>query len=122
MKTITFAGIEGTIISQSPHGNFVCVSLADHLTVCGTYSNKFKWEDSPESESGFNSFIVYLGVNSNAEVENWLNLITEYGGYCKPDESEARPAKRVTAYPLEIKVRGLTPEAVVKLAQGGCDE
>jgi hypothetical protein len=122
MKTLNFAGMAGTIVSQSPHGNFVCLSLADHLTVCGTYSNKFKWEDSPESESGFNSFIVYLGLSSASEVNQWLDTITEYGGYCKPDESEPRPAKRVEAYPLEIKVRGLTPDAVIKLAKGGCDE
>ncbi|MDB9513921.1 hypothetical protein PN499_22225 [Kamptonema animale CS-326] len=115
---ITFAGIKGRIKKTSPHGNFLVVELSDRITICGTFSNQFLWEESPEIESGFESFITYIGLESDSEVENWRQLAIELGGYFKTDdEAIPRSAKRVDAFPLEIKVRGLSADAVLELVE-----
>ena len=117
MNTLSFAGQSALVQSVSPHGNFVVLQLNERLTVCGTFSNTFDWEEAPDVDSGFVSFILYLGLTSLAELQDWLPAITSAGGYCKPNEDQPRPAKRVQAFPYELKVRGLTPQAVVQLAQ-----
>jgi hypothetical protein len=117
MNTLSFAGQPVVVQSVSPHGNYVVLQLNERLTVCGTFFNTFHWEESPDADSGFVSFILYLGLASTTELEHWLPAITEAGGYCKPNEDQPRPAKRVQAFPYELKVRGLTPQAVVQLAQ-----
>ena len=115
---ITFAGIEGKIKKTSPHGNFLVVELSDRITIVGTFSNQWKWEESQEIESGFESFITYIGLESESVVSKWRKLAIALGGYFKYDDEDIpRMAKRVDTFPLEIKVRGLSADAVLELLQ-----
>ena len=34
-----FSGIEGTVLSTSPHGNYIVMQLHSKVVICGTYSN-----------------------------------------------------------------------------------
>jgi len=72
MNRINFAGIEGEVKSVSPHGNYTVVKLSDRITIVGTFSNRFHWEESPDS--GFKSFITYIGLKSYSEYQNLANL------------------------------------------------
>jgi hypothetical protein len=114
METINFAGIEGEIIESSPHSNYLVVELNDRITIVGTFSNQFLWEEMPDISSGFISFITYIGVRSIAEAEAVTEVILENGGYFHPKEQQPRRSKRVKAFPLELKIRGLTTEFVAE--------
>lgn len=114
METINFAGIKSQIVQSSPHGNYLVVKLSDRITICGTYSNQFAWEESEDESSGFISFITYIGLRSG-EAETWLKRAVLHGGYFQREEDIPRKSKRVKSFPLEIKVRGLSPQSVVEL-------
>lgn len=114
MKTITFAGIKGKVIQSSPHRNYLVVELNDRTTIVGTFSNQFNWEEMPDVSSGFKSFITYIGIRSTAEAEAVMECVTENGGYFYPKEQEPRRSKRVKAFALELKIRGLTTEFVAE--------
>lgn len=115
MNTLVFAGIQGEIMETSPNGNYVTVKLSERVTIIGTFSNEYNWEEIPEADSGFISFITYIGTTGKF---NELNVIYQFiednGGYFRHRDHLPRPAKRVD-YPQEIKVRGLTPEVVIEL-------
>ena len=117
METINFCGIKGQVIQSSPHGNYVVVKLSDRITIVGTYSNQFKWEESEDQSSGFTSFITYIGLRSQQEAETWLKRVVLLSGYFQGEEDIPRKSKRVKAFPLEIKVRGLSASSVVELIQ-----
>lgn len=113
---ITFNGIKGQIIEKSPHGNYLVVELTNEVTICGTFSNIWNWEENPEIESGFISFITYIGVDSTSNLEEIYDLISKLGGYFKENEETARASKRNRYYPLELKVRGIKSQDINKLA------
>lgn len=114
MNTIIFAGIEGEIIESSPHNNYLVVKLSDRITICGTFSNIWNWQEMPDITSGFESFITYVGVRSLSETNEIKEILKEGGGYFHSKEKEPRRSKRVKSFLLEIKVRGLSPEFVVE--------
>ncbi|MFP4336402.1 MAG: hypothetical protein ACLFQP_00590 [Halothece sp.] len=117
METITFSGIEGQVIKTSPHGNYVVVKLSDRITICGTFTNQFKWEKHWEKRSGFVSFITYIGLTSPEEAEHFINWVLDNGGHFKYDEDTPRESKWVKEFPFEIKVRGLSAKSVTKLVK-----
>ncbi|MDQ2096757.1 MAG: hypothetical protein QQW96_03820 [Tychonema bourrellyi B0820] len=114
MKNITFAGIQGKVIESSPHGNYLVVRLNDRITICGTFTNIWNWEEMSDISSGFESFITYIGVRSNMEAEAVRECVAEMGGYFRQNEEEPRRSKRVKAFPLELKIRGLTNDFVAE--------
>jgi hypothetical protein len=116
VETINFAGIEGEVIESSAHGNYVVVRLSDRITVIGTFSNEFNWQEAPDASSGFESFITYIGVRSPLEATQYVNVTANEGGYFHKNETLPRSSKRVTAFPLELKVRGLNADFVTRLA------
>jgi hypothetical protein len=112
-----FAGRKCGIIEQSPHGNFVVIELTKRVTVVGTFSNQFCWEESPDDDSGFVSFITYIGVRSKEEaekVETLLELVSSTVSFKNPGD-EFRKAKRNQNFPCEMKVRGLTVNSINNL-------
>jgi hypothetical protein len=113
MKNITFAGIQGQILESSPHSNYLVVKLSDRITIVGTFSNIWDWDISEDEESGFESFITYVGVRSRNEADRIKPFLQQNCGYFGRNDSEPRKAKRVKAYPLELKVRGLEAEFVM---------
>ena len=115
MNTINFAGVEGKVVQSSPHGNYVTVSLSDRITIVGTYSNKFNWEENSDQSSGFTGFITYIGLKSPQELSKFRDWIIDNNGYFDRDDGTPRKSKRVRRFPLEIKVRGLLAESVVEL-------
>ncbi|MFB2970379.1 hypothetical protein ACE1CD_15505 [Aerosakkonema sp. BLCC-F183] len=115
METINFAGIKGKVIQSSPHGNYLVVSLSDRISITGTFSNQFNWEESEDETSGFLSFITYIGLRSQHEAETWLKRAVIRGGYFQGEEDIPRKSKRVKSFPFEIKVRGLSPQSVLEL-------
>ncbi|MEG3842616.1 hypothetical protein [Microcoleus sp. herbarium14] len=117
MKTITFVGIKGKVIESSPHKNYLVVELNDRITIIGTFTNIWNWEEMPDASSGFESFITYIGVRSLAEAEAVREVILENSGYFHPKEQEPRRSKRVKAFPLELKIRGLTTEFVAEFVE-----
>ena len=117
METINFAGIKGQVVQSSPHGNYVVVKLSDRISITGTYSNQFQWQESEDESSGFVSFITYIGLRSQHEAETWLNRVVALNGYFQNEEDIPRKSKRVKTFPLEIKVRGLSPQSVVLLSK-----
>jgi hypothetical protein len=114
-QKINFAGIEGKVVEVSPHGSFVVVELSDRITIVGTTNNQFNWEEMPDISSGFESFITYIGLRSKSGAEKVKEIVGQVGGYTYAKESEARKAKRVRHFPLEIKIRGLSPEFVAEV-------
>lgn len=112
-NSIKFAGISGKILKSSPHGNFQVVQLSKRVIICGTFSNKFNWSEIPEHQSGFESFITYIGCKSKTEYPKLKNIIQTLDGHCE----ELRQAKRSLDFPLEFKVRELTPESVKRLVK-----
>ena len=112
MEKINFAGIEGQIVETSPHNSYVVVRLSDRITIVGTTNNQFNWQEMPDASSGFESFITYIGIRSKAGAAQAQEIVAQVGGYSYKSESEPRKSKRVKDFPLEIKIRGLTPEFV----------
>ena len=115
MEKINFAGIEGEVIETSPHGSYVVVRLSDRITIVGTTNNQFNWQEMPDAASGFESFVTYIGVRSSSGGEQVKEIVAQVGGYTYKKEAEARNSKRVSAFPLEVKIRGLTPEFVAEV-------
>lgn len=115
MNEINFAGIKGKIIESSPHSNYLVVQLSNRISIVGTKSNMWNWIESPEIESGFISFLVYVGFNTNNIQQKYLNLISSMGGYCR-DGEDKRKKKRVQGkFRFEMKIRGLNPNNVLDL-------
>ncbi|MBD2499863.1 hypothetical protein [Anabaena azotica] len=119
MNKINFAGIECQVLQSSPHGNYIVVKLSKRIVICGTYSNQFNWDESPDLDSGFTSFITYIGLRNELEFPRFRDLAIAHNGYFDRDDGSPRKAKRVIEFPLEIKVRGLLPESVVELVKLG---
>ncbi len=117
METINFAGIEGEIIESSPHNNYLVVKLSDRITICGTFSNQFNWQEMPDASSGFESFITYIGIRTIASAEKVKEIVNGVGGYFYFKEQQPRRSKRVKAFLLELKVRGLTADFVAELVR-----
>ena len=117
MNKINFAGIEGEVKESSPHGNYLVVKLSDRIYICGTFSNQFCWQESTDASSGFASFITYIGVENKQKADEFVQWAIANDGYFNHNDGDARPAKRIEAFPLEIKVRGLSPKSVVELAK-----
>jgi hypothetical protein len=115
MNKMKFSGIEGTVLSTSPHGNYIVMQLHSRVVICGTYSNKFNWTESTDESSGFISFITYIGLKSQVEFPRFRDWVIANNGYFEGDDATPRKAKRVPRFPLEIEVRGLLPESVVDL-------
>jgi hypothetical protein len=118
MNTITFAGIEGTVTEVSEHGNYLVVQLSDRVAIIGTFSNIWNWSEINEIQSGFQSFITYIGLN-NSELLQVQNLIAIHGGYFRSGEESPRPVKRIknSDRALELKVRDLSVDSVVELVK-----
>ena len=114
METIIFAGIEGQVLESSPHGNYLVVKLTDRITICGTFSNIWDWEEI-ENDSGFESFITYIGLENVGEAAEVIANIVEFGGYFHRNEEQPRKAKRVPEYAFEIKARGLSIKYLKKI-------
>ena len=114
METIIFAGIKGKVTAISPHGSYFIVELSNQVVIVGTYNNKFNWDEAVDNESGFDSFITYIGVRTIAEAEKVKEIVSGVGGYFYAKEQEPRRSKRVKAFPLELKIRGLTAEFVAE--------
>ena len=113
---INFIGINGEVIESSEHGNYLVVKLSSRISITGTFSNIWQWEESHEEESGFISFLTYIGFNNENVRNKYLDLITEMGGYFKDEKEEKRGRKRVQGrFNYEMKVRGLSPDNVLKL-------
>lgn len=119
MNKINFAGLEGQVLQSSPHGNYLVVKLSKRITVVGTFSNQFKWQESPDIDSGFTSFITYIGLRNELEFTRFRDFVSDSDGYFDKDDGSPRKAKRVIDFPFEIKVRGLLPESVVELVKLG---
>jgi len=130
MNTILFAGIEGQVLESSPHGSFLVVKLSDRITICGVIEGKnmFDWQESPDEDSGFESFITYIGVRSQSDADRIKPFFQQNGGYFGKDGFEVRKAKRIKSrseagrkpsYPFELKVRGLEAEFVVDCINEG---
>jgi len=113
MATLTFAGIEGQILETSPNGNYVTLQLSDRVSIVGTFSNDYNWDEVYESDSGFLAFITYIGTDGS-DTHSLFDFIAKNGGYFRKGEENPRPSKW-TDFPKEIKVRGLQPQAVVDL-------
>ena len=113
METLTFAGINGQVLESSPNGNYVTLQLSDRVTIVGTYSNEYGWDEMPDDDSGFCAFITYIGTDGS-DVKGLFQWVRDHQGYYHQREACTRPSKR-TNYPLEIKVRGLKPSAVIEL-------
>jgi hypothetical protein len=116
METINFAGKECEVLKSSPHGNYLVVKVSDRITVIGTYSNQFSWDFSPDRDSGFESFITYIGVSSIPEATEIKSIVKKAGGYFQGNEDQPRKSKRVVGSPLELKVRGLNADFVSYMA------
>ncbi|MDB9458942.1 hypothetical protein PN473_11080 [Dolichospermum circinale CS-545/17] len=120
---INFAGINGKVITSSPRGNYLVVRLSDseallqavRITITGTYSNQFNWEENNEFESGFKSFLTYIGIKNDNELDKYHQWIEENNGYFHHKDEVFRVSKRIKGFPYEIKVRGLSVESVVDL-------
>lgn len=115
MQTITFGGIEGRVLQSSPHGNYLVVSLSDRIAICGTFSNQWDWEESPDVSSGFVSFITYIGIRNTKEKNKYIQWVAANNGYFAYNEDSPRRSQRCKRFPLEIKVRGLSAESVFEL-------
>lgn len=119
-NTLTFAGKVCEVLKSSPHGNFVVLKLNDRVSVVGTYSNKFKWEQSQDLDSGFESFIMYIGMSiadiQSGECDTIVGYLQQQNAdFQEPDSDRPRQSKRVfdkQTYPLELKVRGLGVEVI----------
>ncbi|MCC3459800.1 MAG: hypothetical protein EAZ73_09135 [Oscillatoriales cyanobacterium] len=116
METILFAGIEGQVLQSSQHGSFLVVKLSNQITICGAVNNIWDWNEAPDRDSGFESFITYVGVSSIAEATEIKTILKKAGGYFQGNEEEPRKSKRVVGSPMELKVRGLNADFVSYMA------
>jgi len=107
---ITFAGIQGKVLSISPHGSYLTVELSKRIIIVGAINNKFHWKENPEQQSGFVSFITYIGFNQ-PEFYALSEQIHFYGGYI----AEFRNSKRNQHFPQEFKVKDLSVNSVLEL-------
>ncbi|MBN3961756.1 hypothetical protein [Nostoc sp. NMS8] len=119
MNKIKFSGIECQVLESSPHGNYILIKLSKRIAICGTYSNQFNWEESPDLDSGFTSFITYIGLRNELEFPRFRDLAIAHNGYFDKDDGKPRKAKRVPGFLLEIKIRGFQPESIVELVKLG---
>jgi hypothetical protein len=110
MNTITFAGIKGKVLKSSPHGNYLTVELCDRITICGSFSNQWNWSETPDSDSGFTSFIAYIGFNQ-PELAAISDQIQFYGGHIQ----DSRDSKRNQHFPFEFKVKELSISSLLNL-------
>ncbi len=110
MNTITFAGIPGKLIKSSPHGNYLIIELSDRITICGTRSNKWNWSETPDADSGFTSFITYVGATTE-EQSCLSDQIQFYGGHIQ----DFRNSQRNQHFPLEFKVKELSVDSFLNL-------
>ena len=115
MNTITFAGINGQVIESSEHGNYLVIKLSLRISICGTFSNIWQWQESPESESGFKSFVTYIGFNNDRIQQKYLELIDEIGGSVRSYEDKREKMRVTGKFRYEMKVRGLTVDNVLDL-------
>lgn len=119
-NTLKFAGKVCEVLKTSPHGNYVVLKLTDRVSIVGTYSNKFKWEQSQDLDSGFESFIAYIGMTladlESGECDTIVGYLQQNNAdFQEPDSDRPRQSKRVydkQTYPLELKVRGLGAEVI----------
>ncbi len=111
-STITFAGIQGKILKTSPHCNYLVVELSKRIVIVGTFSNKFGWSENSEEQSGFVSFITYIGAKSEEEFA-LREQITFYDGHIE----SFRQSKRNQHFPMEFKVKELSVNAVLELIE-----
>ncbi|MEG4286404.1 hypothetical protein QUB68_25055 [Microcoleus sp. A006_D1] len=119
MSKIIFAGIQGQVLESSPNGSFLVVKLSDRITICGAVVNKFDWDIAPDEDSGFESFITYIGVRSQIDADRIKPLLQQNGAYFGKDGSDPRKSKRCRSYPFELKVRGLEADFVVDCINEG---
>lgn len=123
IKNITFAGIKGEIIECSPHSSFLVVKLSERITICGVINgrNIWNWDIAEDEDSGFESFITYIGVRSQTEAYRIIPFFQQNGGYFGngKDSSKPRKSKRCRSYPLELKIRGLEAKFVVDCLNEG---
>lgn len=117
MQTIKFGGIEGQVVSSSEHGNYLVLNLSDRVVVCGTYSNQWEWEESPDEDSGFKSFITYIGIKREEERDKYINRLAANHVNFVDKEDTLRRSRRCKKFPLELKIRGLSASSVVSLVQ-----
>ena len=110
MNTITFAGIKGKVLKSSPHGNYCIVELCDRITICGSFSNQWNWSETPDSDSGFTSFIAYIGFTTE-EQSSLSDQIQFYGGHIQ----DSRDSKRNQHFPFEFKVKELSISSLLNL-------
>ena len=113
METINFCGTIGIVKDKSPHGNYLVVELSDRVSIVGTFNNAFQWEESRDKDSGFISFITYIGYNNSDDLELIKELVCEDNGYFKKGEDKLRKAKRVRGCLYELKVRGFSPKNAI---------
>lgn len=119
-QTVTFAGKTCEVLKTSAHGNYLVLKVTDRVSVVGTYSNKFNWEESPDLDSGFQSFILYIGMTiadiQSGECDTIVGYLQQNNAdFQEPDSDRPRQSKRVfdkKTYPLELKVRGLGVEVL----------
>ncbi len=111
MNNLQFNGHKGQIIQSSPHNNYLVISLTKRIVICGTFSNKWNWTENYDNDSGFQSFITYIGCNEN-ELDKYHKFINRYNGFT---DEKYRKSKRNLNYPLEIKVRDLSLQAIDEL-------
>ena len=110
MNTITFAGIKGKVLKSSPHGNYLTVELCDRITICGSFSNQYQWSETPDADSGFTSFITYVG-STVTEQSSLYEQIQFYGGHIQ----DFRDSKRNPHFPFEFKVKELSVDSLTQL-------
>ena len=110
---IIFSEISGKLLQTSPHGNYQVVQLSKRVVICGTFSNKFNWSEIPERQSGFVSFIVYIGCKNSNEYPKLRRIVQTLEGDCE----EVRTAKRNPNFPLEFKVREMSVQSVKQLVK-----
>ena len=110
MNTITFAGIKGKVLKSSPHGNYCIVELCDRITICGSFSNQWNWSETPDSDSGFTSFIAYIGFTTEEQL-SLSDQIQFYGGHIQ----DSRDSKRNPHFPFEFKVKELSVDSLTQL-------
>ncbi|MDB9315618.1 hypothetical protein PN462_21070 [Spirulina sp. CS-785/01] len=107
MSNLTFAGLSGEIIQTSPNGSFTVVRLSDRVYICGSANNKYKWEENPDEDSGFQAFITYVGIQNESE----LNQFKELAYRQDATSVTCRSGKR-TGWSQELRIDGLPAEAV----------
>ena len=115
MNKINFAGINGEIIESSEHGNYLVIKLSNRISICGTFTNIWHWQESPESQSGFKSFIVYIGFNTDSVKDKYFNLISEMGGSVRENDDKRSKQRVQGKFRYEMKIRNLNVDNVVDL-------